>query len=233
MTDTAAPRFRGFPRATFDWFAGLEAENTKEYFTAHRDAYDNVVRGELEALLEQLADELGGHVKLFRQHRDVRFSPDKSPYKTTTYGLITERPGSYAALYAQLSSAGLFAGTGYYQLAADQLERFRNAVDDEKSGPELEDAVATVEDAGAEVFGAALKTAPRGYTRDHPRIRLLRHRSLFGGRRLAPGAKGITSARALTHTRRTWAACGAINVWLDAHVGASELPVESRFRRGR
>jgi uncharacterized protein (TIGR02453 family) len=172
-------------------------------------------------------------VKLFRQHRDVRFSHDKSPYKLTTYGLIAERPGSYAALYAQLSSAGLFAGSGYYRLAADQLERFRDGVDDDTAGPDLEAAVASAEASGAEIFGVALKSAPRGYNRDHPRIALLRHKSLFGGRRLAAGPNGLTAANALTHTRRTWAACTAINGWLDAHVGASELPAESRFRGGR
>jgi uncharacterized protein (TIGR02453 family) len=102
----------------------LEADNSKAWFTAHRDTYDNAVRGELDALLEELADELGGRVKLFRQHRDTRFSRDKSPYKTTTYGVIADRPDGEASLYAQLSSGGLFAGTGYYHLARDATLQF-------------------------------------------------------------------------------------------------------------
>ena len=105
--------FEGFPRETFRWFAGIEAVNSKRFFTAERNIYDRAVRGALEALLEELADDLGGHVRMFRQNRDIRFSADKSPYKTTTYGLIHERPGSRAPLYAQLSARGLFAGTGY------------------------------------------------------------------------------------------------------------------------
>lgn len=120
--------FDGFPRATFDWFAGLAADNSKAWFTAHRDTYEQDVRGALEELIEQLAGELGGRVKLFRQHRDVRFSADKSPYKTTTYGLILDRPGGLASLYAQLSATGFFAGTGYHLLASDQLDRFRAAI---------------------------------------------------------------------------------------------------------
>jgi uncharacterized protein (TIGR02453 family) len=219
----AAPAlaFEGFPPETFIWFAGLEADNSKSYFTAHRDTYDRSVRGGLEAMLEDLADEFGGHVKMFRQHRDIRFSPDKSPYKTRTYGVIHERPDSRAALYVALSAEGLFAGTGYYMLSSEQLTRFRDAIVDDRSGPELEKAVAAAHAAGVETFGEALKTAPRGYPRDHPRVHLLRHKSLIGGRRLAPKAKGIGRKAALDHARSTWSACAPLNRWLDQHVGAT------------
>jgi uncharacterized protein (TIGR02453 family) len=223
------PAFTGFPRATFTWFAGLEADNSKAWFTAHRETYDTAVRGELEALLEELADELGGRVKLFRQHRDTRFSRDKSPYKTTTYGVIADRPDGEASLYAQLSSGGLFAGTGYYQLAADQLARFREAVADDDSGPALERILADVGAAGLESWGESLKTAPRGYPRDHPRVALLRHKLLIAGRRLEPrGRSGLARDAVLTFTRDTWAACRPMTAWLDEHVGVSQLPPPTR-----
>jgi uncharacterized protein (TIGR02453 family) len=226
----SALAFDGFSRDAFGWFAGLQDDNSKRWFAAHRETYEDAVRGPLEAFLEQLAGELGGTVKLFRQHRDTRFSADKSPYKTTTYGLIAEHPDSLAGLYAQLSAAGLFAGTGYHVLAADQLGRFRDAIADDTTGPALEDAIATAQAAGVETFGEALKTAPRGYPRDHPRVRLLRHRSLVAGSRLDAGAgAGIPRDAALGHARSTWAACQAMNAWLDAHVGASELPPQTRY----
>jgi uncharacterized protein (TIGR02453 family) len=228
---STSPPFTGFPRATFRWFAGLEADNSRAWFAAHRAIYDDAVRGALEAMLEELADELGGRVHLFRQHRDVRFSADKSPYKTTTYGLVVDRPASLAALYAQLSATGLFAGTGYHVLAADQLARFRDAVADDASGPALERAVAAARAAGLETFGEALKTAPRGHPRDHPRVALLRHRSLVAGRRLDAGDGGIARPAALDHARSTWAACEALNAWLDEHVGPSALPPPARRRR--
>jgi uncharacterized protein (TIGR02453 family) len=231
MPNLVAPPFEGFPSETFSWFDGLEEDNSKGYFTAHRETYELVVRGAIEALLEELADELGGHVKMFRQNRDLRFSADKSPYKTTTYGLIVERPDTLAALYAQLSAAGLFAGTGYHVLASDQLARFRDAVVDDRAGAELETAVAAAESAGIETFGEALKTAPRGYSRDHPRVRLLRHKSLVAGLRLDGGRRGISRAAALDHCRSAWAGCAPINAWLDAHVGATELPEEARYGR--
>jgi uncharacterized protein (TIGR02453 family) len=227
-----SPAFGGFEAAAFEWFAGLRENNSKAWFHAHREIYDGAVREPLEALLEQLAGELGGSVKLFRQHRDTRFSADKSPYKTTTYGLIAERPDNLPALYAQLSAEGLFAGSGYHELAPDQLARFRDAVADDGSGPALERALAGVHAAGVETFGEALKTAPRGYPRDHPRAQLLRHKALVAGRRLEPAAGGgIAAAAALDHARDTWAACEPLLAWLDEHVGRSALPPPTR-RRG-
>jgi len=230
MAAPIAPQsFHGFQPEAFAWFEGLEADNSRAWFTAHRDVYEKAVRGELEAMLEELADELGGRVRMFRQNRDVRFSADKSPYKTTTYGLIIDRPESLAGLYAQLSGAGLFAGTGYHVLARDQLARFRDAIADDASGPALEAAVGAARAAGLELYGEALRTAPRGFPRDHPRAELLRHRSLVAGKRLERGRDGaITRDAALDHARATWAACAAMNAWLDEHVRDSEEPERRR-----
>jgi uncharacterized protein (TIGR02453 family) len=224
-------RFAGFPDDTFAWFDGIERDNTKAYFTEHRRVFDAHVRGALEAMLTELAAELGGEVKIFRQNRDVRFSPDKSPYKTQTYGVIGNRPKSAPALYAQISSFGLFAGTGYHMLAADQLERFRKAIADDTKGAAAQSAVAAVEAAGVQVFGEQLKTVPRGFDRDHPRAPLLRHKALYGGKRIEPGDAGIPRAKALRHARTTWDACAPINAWLAEHVGPSALEPEPRGGR--
>jgi uncharacterized protein (TIGR02453 family) len=190
------------------------------------------VRGALEAMLAELAGELGGEVKLFRQHRDVRFSADKSPYKTRAYGLIFDRPDDGPVLYAEVAAAGVFAGTGVHAMDAGQLARFRDAVAGDTTGPALERALDAARAAGVETFGEALKTAPRGYPRDHPRVGLLRHKALVGGRRLAPGrGGGIPAAAALEHARATWAACAPMNAWLDEYVGPATEP--RRARGGR
>jgi uncharacterized protein (TIGR02453 family) len=217
--------FQGFPAAAFEWFAGLERDNTRAYFTSTRERFEADVRGALEAMLDELALTFGGEVKVFRQQRDLRFSPDKRPYKEQTYGLV-------GRFYAQLSSRGLYAGTGYHVMARDQLERFRAAVDPERTGEELRAAVASAEAAGLDVEGAALQTAPRGYPRDHPRIELLRRKSIVAGRRLPPGG-GIARSDALDHCAGAWRAAGPINAWLDANVGPSELPAEGRYGRRR
>jgi uncharacterized protein (TIGR02453 family) len=224
-----ADAFRGFAPEVFEWFAGLERDNSKAYFTATRDRYETEVRGGLTAMLGELGETFGGEVKVFRQQRDLRFAPDKSsPYKTRTYGLLYDVPGAGAGLYAQLSSQGLYAGTGYHQLARDQLERFRAAVSDDRTGPRLAEATAAAQAVGLDVVGESLRTAPRGYPRDHPRIELLRHKSLVAGRAV-PGTRGIGRDEALEHVATTWRAADPLNAWLDEHVGPTTLAPRGRY----
>jgi uncharacterized protein (TIGR02453 family) len=210
--------FDGFAPDVFEWFAGLERDNSKAYFTATRDLYEDAVRGGLEAMLDELADELGGEVKVFRQYRDLRFTPDKSPYKTRTYGLVYGIPDAVAGIYAQISARGLYAATGYYQLTREQLERFRDAIVDDRTGPGLVAATAAAQEAGRELEGPSLRTAPRGYPREHPRIELLRRKWLIAGRALT-GDGGIGGDAALAHVSGTWRAAAPMNAWLDEYVG--------------
>jgi uncharacterized protein (TIGR02453 family) len=212
--------FGGFGPEVFAWFEGLERDNSRAYFAATRERYETEVRGGLEAMLGELAAAFGGEVSVFRQQRDLRFTPDKRPYKTRTYGILRPEAPATTALYAELSLRGLYAGTGLYGMARDQLERFRAAVDEERSGPALAEAVASAEVAGLEVAGASLRTAPRGFARDHPRIELLRRRALIAGRRL-PGDGGLSRDAALDHVAGVWRAAAPVRAWLDAEVGPS------------
>jgi uncharacterized protein (TIGR02453 family) len=181
-------------------------------------------------MLDELSETFGGEARVFRQQRDLRFTPDKTPYKTRTYGVIhgTSVPG--AGLYAQLSATGLYAGTGYYRLARDQLERYRAAVADDEAGPRLEAVAAAARDAGLDVVGESLRTTPRGYPREHPRIELLRRRALIAGRARG-GDGGIGRADALDHVAGAWRAAEPLNAWLDEHVGPSALPRDPRGGR--
>ena len=219
--------FTGFGPEAHAWFTGLERDNSREYFAAHRDVFEDAVRGQMEALLDELAQEFGGEVKLFRQHRDVRFSRDKSPYKTNTYGILRGTELALLGLYVSISSRALVAGSGYFRMARDQLEHYREAVDDERSGPELERAVAGAAQAGLELWGETLATAPRGYAKDHPRIELLRRKNLTLGATL-PASAGIDGDDALSFVSGTWRAAAPVTRWLDAHVGASTLPPARR-----
>jgi uncharacterized protein (TIGR02453 family) len=193
-----------FGPEVFSWFEGLERDNSRDYFARTRKLYEREVRGGLEALLEAL----GGEVKVFRQQRDLRFSRDKRPYKDRTYGIA----GRY---YVQLSARGLYAGTGMYQPSPEQLERYREAVD---ADDELERILSG---ADLEVEGASVKTAPRGWPRDHPRIELLRRKMLIVGRSLPPGPEGIPFERALEHARGVQRAAQPVLDWLDARVYGS------------
>jgi hypothetical protein len=90
---------------------------------------------------------------------------------------------------------------------------------DDRGGRALAEEVAAAREAGLEVVGQTLRTAPRGYPRDHPRIELLRHKALIAGRRL-PGTAGIGRQAALDHVAGTWRTAAPLNAWLDQHVGA-------------
>src|SRR5437764_10559168 len=135
----------------------------------------------MEAMLIELSEKFGGEVKMFRQNRDIRFSRDKSPYKTNTYGILHGSDIPAQGLYASISAHGLVAGSGYHTMARDQLDRFRDSVADDRRGPKLVAAAARAEKAGLELWGESLATAPRGYPKDHPRIELLRRKNLILG----------------------------------------------------
>jgi uncharacterized protein (TIGR02453 family) len=223
-------KFEGFGPDVPEWFRGLEANNTKEYFTARRDFFESSIRGQMEALLRELSEKFGGEVKMFRQNRDIRFSPDKSPYKTNTYGVIYGSPVAAQGLYASISARGLVAGSGYHVMARDQLERYRERVADDEHGPELAKLIAKAHKAGLEVWGESLATAPRGYPKDHGRIELLRRTSLSLGASLDPEG-GISRTEGLKFVTRTWRATEPVTGWLDEQVGASTLPVPRVGRR--
>jgi uncharacterized protein (TIGR02453 family) len=210
--------FEGFGPGAVAWFEGLERDNTRTYFHATRATFDGEVRGPFERMLAELSGEFGGEVHVFRQHRDTRFSPDKSPYKTRTYGLL-HAPGEGNALYAEISARGVYAAAGYWRMAGDQLARYRTAVLDDDAGPALVAAIDDVQRAGLELAPPALKTAPRGLPRDHPRVALLRYKDAIAGRRLAPGP-ALGTRQALEHVAATWRSARPLTLWLDEHVGA-------------
>lgn len=223
--------FEGFGPEVQRWFKGLESDNSRGYFAAHRDFYEQAIRGQMEALLGDLSAEFGGELKLFRQHRDIRFSHDKSPYKTNTYGVLRGADIAAEGLYASISAAGLVAGSGYYVMARDQLDRYRDAVADDRWGPELAELVRDATRTGLELWSQSLATAPRGYPKDHPRIDLLRRKSLTLGATLSFGT-GIDRAAGLRFAAETWRAAAPVTRWLDARVGPSTSAPE-RAGRGR
>jgi uncharacterized protein (TIGR02453 family) len=174
----------------------------------------------MESLLEELEPEWG-EGRIFRPYRDVRFSGDKTPYKTQIGAMIGDG-------YVQVDADGLAAGCGMWEMAADQLERFRTAVAGDRTGGRLETIVALARAAGLEVTArATLKTAPRGYPKDHPRIELLRHKGLITWREWPAGAwLGTRKAKdRIVEFLRTSA---PLAEWLRAHVGPSTFPVRRR-----
>src|SRR3954447_13047645 len=155
--------FSGFPVEAFEFYEKLEADNSKAFWQSHKDVYDRACRRPMEELFAALEADYGGPAKIFRPNRDVRFSADKSPYKTSV-------SGHNSRAYISLSADGLYVGGGGYMYEPPALAAFRAAVADDKTGPELEKIVAALEKKAYEIGGEALKSAPRGYRNDHPRI---------------------------------------------------------------
>jgi uncharacterized protein (TIGR02453 family) len=210
--------FKGWPVEAVEFYEGLEADNSRIYWTEHKHIYQNAVHAPMAALLAELSDEFG-EGRIFRPYRDVRFSPDKTPYKTA----IAATLGSG---YVQLSADGLMAGAGMYHLAPDQLDRYRQAVADESTGPQLEALIDTLQKAKVDIHGTdSLKTVPRGYPKEHPRAELLRNKGLVAMKQWPIAAWLGTAAakgRVAAVLRTARPLCG----WLDQHVGPSTLPAE-------
>lgn len=136
----------------------------------------------MDALLADLESEFG-EGRVFRPYRDVRFSRDKSPYKTSIAATLAEGG------YIEMSADGLGAGCGLYHPASDQLERYRAALADPRGGAVLTRLVDDARAAKIDVTAhETLKTAPRGYPKDHPRIALLRQKGLITWRHWPVGA---------------------------------------------
>jgi uncharacterized protein (TIGR02453 family) len=208
--------FRGWPEEALDFYDGLEADNSRTYWLAHKQTYEKCVLEPMTELLAELEPE-HGESKIFRPYRDVRFSKDKSPYKTAIGAVIGDG-------YIQLSARGLAVGNGMYSMAPDQLDRYRRAVVADVTGAELERLVASIRDQSIAVHGhELLKSAPRGYPSDHPRIELLRCKGLVAWQEW-PARAWLGTAKVKSRVTDFLVATAPMSAWLGQHVGESELP---------
>ncbi len=203
--------FAGWPIEAIEFYEGLEADNSKVYWQDHRAVYDRHVKAPMEELLAELADEFGTG-KIFRPYRDVRFSADKTPYKTNCAATI-------GSGYISFSADGLSVGGGLYMPDPKALARYREAVDNEKSGVELVKIVAALRKEGYDTMAhEVLKTAPKGYPKDHPRIELLRYKGIAMMKTWPVGA-WLGTRKAKDRVVTTLRAGVPLNQWLLRNVG--------------
>jgi uncharacterized protein (TIGR02453 family) len=203
-----------------DFFEGLEADNSKTYWTEHKAIYDEKVYAPMAALVADLEDEFGSG-KIFRPYRDVRFSADKTPYKTNIAAVVGQG-------YVQLTAAGLSAGSGMHMMAPDQLTRYRAAVADDSTGRELDAIKAAIARKKIKVEGhEVLKTVPRGYDNEHPRAELLKYKGLIAWVEW-PVAAWLAKPAAKDKVAEFFRNSAPLSAWLDTHVGESTAPQRSR-----
>jgi uncharacterized protein (TIGR02453 family) len=238
-------RFTGFRPEALRFLRQLKRNNRRDWFEQRRAVYETEVRGPMRLLVEEmdvrlarLAPEITGDPKhsIFRIHRDVRFSADKSPYKTNVAcqfyhqdagrGAGQDAEGAGAGLYFQLEDGLCFVAGGMWMPARPALGRIRDRLADEPEGLDRLVRAATFR----RLFGRLdeedmLKRMPRGYRDDHPAAHWLRYRSFTATRVLTQ--REVESARLPSILERNFAALVPLVRWLNQAIGYP--PWERRF----
>ncbi|MGA8211046.1 MAG: DUF2461 domain-containing protein [Nocardioidaceae bacterium] len=211
MAEPAA--FDGFPVAALDFYDDLELDNTKSFWAAHREVYEHSVRAPMVALVAALEPEFGP-AKVFRPYRDVRFAKDKTPYKTHQGGFVQQGPAT--GWYVEVAAPGVSVGVGFYHPDPAPLAAIRSAIAQDRTGRPLRALVTRLQNQGWELGGESLRTTPRGFPADHPRIDLLRHKTLTL-RRSYGFEPVVHTAELLDRVRADWRAARPFVEWVGNH----------------
>jgi uncharacterized protein (TIGR02453 family) len=205
--------FGGFRDEAFEFYEGLEADNSKTYWTANKHIYEDAVRAPMQALLDDLAAAFDGEPHLFRPYRDVRFSKDKSPYKTQQGGFLEVASG--IGYWLGLDAEGVRVGGGFHPHDREQTARFRAAVDDDGFGEQLVTVTTKLRKQGYVIGGSKVRTRPRGVAANHPRLDLMRHESLTAMRQAAPEESASSEFAAIL--AKDWKRMKPLIAWCQAH----------------
>ena len=195
----------GFAAATLTFLRALKRHNQRPWFEAHRAEYEAVVQRPMRELIEEmdvrlarLAPEIIGDPKrsMFRIYRDIRFSADKSPYKTHAACWFYHRDGSRAVgreaagggagFYFQIAPGDSFTGGGMWMPPREALIKLRDAIaEDPKPFVKIATDRRVLRRFGGLSEEAVLRRVPRGFTPDHPAARWLKFQSFVTGRALS------------------------------------------------
>lgn len=223
MSNTSSADFPGFPPQAQPFLADLRDNNDRAWFSDHKAIYDQAVRGPAEALvacLEPALAELTGHAvdgKIFRIHRDIRFSKDKRPYNAHLHIAFPARRGEMTAcgFFFALEPERVLVGAGGFDFSGPVLDAYRAAVAEPAKGAALEKLLAKLAKDGLRVEGAELKRVPQPYAQDHPRADLLRRKGLNVWRDIAEPAV-ITGDALYAQTLATFKTLAPLVTWLAA-----------------
>jgi uncharacterized protein (TIGR02453 family) len=208
--------FQGFPPEAIEFLRELEANNDRDWFKANRARYDEHLIAPARALGEDLVDL--GRPRLFRPWNDTRFRPGPPIKEHVGLAIGYEGAGGF---YVELSLDGLLVAAGLHNPVPDQVDRLRQAVNAGRTAAPLTRAITRAQDAGLELNAPDLVRAPRGYPADHPRVELLRRRSLTVARRRKIGT-WLHKPRAGAYIREELQAAAPLVRWLRDHVGVTQ-----------
>ena len=185
MTETLP--FEGFTGDAIAFLQDLRANNERVWFNEHKKTYETAIKQPAQAFchamttgLEALTGKPHGH-KIFRIHRDVRFSKDKTPYQPRLHFVFWRgaKPAGSSGFHFVIHADSLGAGVGNWAFGPEQLERYRAAVADAKSGAALTKAIETgMAGPGMILDAPALKRVPSGFDADSPQADLLKHKGV-------------------------------------------------------
>lgn len=184
MTETIP--FEGFTGDAIAFLQNLRANNARAWFNEHKKTYETAIKMPAQAFchamtasLETLTGKPHGH-KIFRIHRDVRFSKDKTPYNTHLHiaFMPTSSPSAAPSWFFGLDPDSLTLGTGIFAFDKADLERFRKRVLG-KDGTELKRLMQDLEDGGVRFGKPDLQRVPSSFAKDHACADLLRHKGLL------------------------------------------------------
>jgi len=206
-----------WPPEALEFLRELEDNNDRAWFKSNRARYDAHLVEPARALAERLSHL--GPGRLFRPYNDARFA-DRPPLKEQLG--LTIGYGPAGGYYVELSLDGLLVGSGLHHPATDQLERFRQAIDDDRRAQGFERALKTARGAGMQLIDPVLKRAPRGYRIDHPRIEHLRRKHITAYCRHEIGP-WLHEPEATERIRVQLDATRPLVGWLAEQVGPSQL----------
>jgi uncharacterized protein (DUF2461 family) len=199
--------FNGFPEQAFAFFEAVEPDVDWSFVRERRQDWERFVHEPMEALLEALAPEFGDGYA-YHLHRDPWLWRHQ-------IGVVAI--ADTIALQAELSMEGLRLDGGWLRSSNDQVVRYREAVDDEVEGADLGRILQQLLADGFAVAGETLKTGPRGILANHPRIGLLRQRSLIASRWAPPDT--VATPLCEDEVRAGWRALRPLTEWFAHHVG--------------
>ena len=176
-------------KSTFQYLQDLKNNNTREWFHANKKRYD-VVKSDFEETIKELIGSIGEFENMtgvevkhcnYRIARDVRFTNDKAPYKSWLSASFSEggRKSGRVDFYLHISEEESFLGGGMWSPTPEQLSKFRQEID--YNPQELRAII--YEPTFLKIFGEpqgeSVKSAPKGYSKDHLEIELLRKKQMF------------------------------------------------------
>jgi len=196
-------------KSSFKFLKDIRKNNHREWFHANKDAYTNA-NNNMKAILAELENELNKFdviekKKLFRIYRDVRFSKDKTPYNSH-FSMSMGREGAFrrGGYYLRITPGDSMVGGGFYNPNPKDIKLIRDQIAADAKPLRKILASKKFKDNFGELMGAQVKSAPRGYDKDHPEIDLLRYKSMYVFKSYSD--KEVTDPKFIKEVIKTWKA---------------------------